>query len=1426
MRGKPAARIDDSVVEGKIVTGSRTVLIGSQGGRACSECPGGITVGSPVNPQLGAKVLLGAEDLDFALPAAALPVVWQRQYSSYVHASHGATCGLLGHGWHLLQELRIELRSEASLLFDAGGRVITFDEPLAPGGLLHSASEDLVLVRGGGAQADAAAPWSSQPRWSRVPAALASSADIVLAASGGGSNDGDTVWSFERLAGEQDGEQGPHWRLVAQFDRFGRHQRYHYSEAGRLLALTDGVGRRYRLQHQRIHAGRPAQGLWGADDGWRLGGVDLLEDPLAPLSAPIALVRYGYSAEGDLVSVHDRAGQLVRQFEWDRHRLRAHRNAAGPWHRYSYEGPQPGARVLVHSNQEGLEYRFEYLAIPAGPDGQPRAATRVRDSLGRTETYHFEGPPGLSRLTAHDKADGSCWRQRHDSFGRLVSRTDPLGRSTYLRRDGQGRLLGVQRPDGRHSSQDFDPGTGRLLQSTDATGACTRYQYDHWGRLSQRTQADGGSERYHYPEPSPAALRCKLPVRIEDARGASKHLAWSDAGQLLSYTDCSGHTTHYHYDRFGALIEVRNALGERLRHQRNEQGRIVATELPNGQVEHYHYDGAGRLTRIEPAPPEQAAQADTSIHLRYDLWGRLVKQTHAGLSLGFEYDVAGRLTRLVNENGAQSRFAWDALDRLVQEEGFDRRLQSYRWDAAGQLAETRDGNALEQRSTHYRWDEGGRLVERRLPATDHAPAQSQGYAWDAADRLVAASVWLHPDAPAGNADAKSAQLQSHIELQRDPMGRITGEVQQLYSTGPSGPQLEHTHRIAHRLDALGNRQQSELQGLGTIDWLLYGAGHVHGLQYDGQSLINIERDALHREVGRSLHRTPMPGQTAQAQDPVQIQRQWDRMGRLAAVSTRGMALPEDGARSLVGQIAARRYHYDALGQLAAIEQAAAPGQPAQLLQYGYDAAGRLRAASDSLEPQSTTRWDIDPAGNRLPEASKGPQGQAEDSWAAQVRAAWLQDSFNLLGQGQAAPQHSGPVTRWMDNRIGYDQHSAWRYDNCGNRVEQLQVQGQRQLLGYDGNHQLVEVVTQGPVGNGEQVTVASTSRYTYDALGRRLKTHTETAAGPSREATASYYGWDGDRLVHTERIDSRQPERRHISHTVYEPVSFTPLIRLSTSGQGPQAKPHALQLVMQGEDSHESHDVESLLKGMPHEMQNLLDAGLRHAMSLQLAKQEDAQAAVGIHHYHCNQLGTPLALTDREGCIAWAARLDPWGDLKEEYNPDGIDQLIRLPGQHHDREAGLHYNRHRHYDPRVGLYINQDPLGLDGGLNFYSYPVNPNSGIDPLGLQETIWAPGPNRSTLDGPRHGNWCGGKWSGGVSGGEVGNAPPVNSMDAICKAHDLCYGSNPTGDQKLTCDRTMSKDLLDLPHDPKKWPQPPIKGTEGAATRYRNLATQLFE
>ncbi len=80
----------------------------------------------------------------------------------------------------------------------------------------------------------------------------------------------------------------------------------------------------------------------------------------------------------------------------------------------------------------------------------------------------------------------------------------------------------------------------------------------------------------------------------------------------------------------------------------------------------------------------------------------------------------------------------------------------------------------------------------------------------------------------------------------------------------------------------------------------------------------------------------------------------------------------------------------------------------------------------------------------------------------------------------------------------------------------------------------------------------------------------------------------------------------------------------------------------------------------------------------------------------------PLALISTEGATAWCAEYDEWGNLLSDENPHHLQQLIRLPGQQYDEESGLYYNRHRYYDPLLGRYITQDPIGLKGDGIFIS----------------------------------------------------------------------------------------------------------------------------
>ncbi|HHJ15488.1 MAG TPA: hypothetical protein ENJ80_02205 [Gammaproteobacteria bacterium] len=111
-----------------------------------------------------------------------------------------------------------------------------------------------------------------------------------------------------------------------------------------------------------------------------------------------------------------------------------------------------------------------------------------------------------------------------------------------------------------------------------------------------------------------------------------------------------------------------------------------------------------------------------------------------------------------------------------------------------------------------------------------------------------------------------------------------------------------------------------------------------------------------------------------------------------------------------------------------------------------------------------------------------------------------------------------------------------------------------------------------------------------------------------------------------------------------------------------------------------------------------------------------------VYYVHNDPLGTPQVLTDESGTVVWKADYDPFGKATVDEDPDGdgnpVTLNIRFPGQYFDREAGLYYNAARYYDPNTGRYLTSDPIGLESGLNTYSYAINnPLRYTDPNGLE-------------------------------------------------------------------------------------------------------------
>jgi RHS repeat-associated protein len=104
-----------------------------------------------------------------------------------------------------------------------------------------------------------------------------------------------------------------------------------------------------------------------------------------------------------------------------------------------------------------------------------------------------------------------------------------------------------------------------------------------------------------------------------------------------------------------------------------------------------------------------------------------------------------------------------------------------------------------------------------------------------------------------------------------------------------------------------------------------------------------------------------------------------------------------------------------------------------------------------------------------------------------------------------------------------------------------------------------------------------------------------------------------------------------------------------------------------------------------------------------------------VYYFHTDQIGTPLEMTDAEGQIVWQAKYRAWGAV-EKLVVNEVEQNLRFQGQYFDVETGLHYNTFRYYDPEIGRFTTQDPIGLAGGFNLYGYCRNPTAWIDPLGL--------------------------------------------------------------------------------------------------------------
>lgn len=778
---------------------------------------------------------------------------------------------------------------------------------------------------------------------------------------------------------------------------------------------------------------------------------------------------------------------------------------------------------------------------------------------------------------------------------------------------------------------------------------------------------------------------------------------------------------HDYVHCFSCITVVTDNAGRTVNYDYDSSGRLVRVTNPAGGITEYTYDTAHRMLTVKDP------RLIRKVLNQYDTNGRVIKQTYADNTtnlFAYTLDAASKVIRtdVTHERLDVRRFTYSVNGYLLTDTRAlgkpEQQAVTYERNATNLITKMTDALG---RVTEYQYDAKGNVTKiTRLFGT--ASATSWTYTYEAVynqltsvtDPLSRKTTLTYDSL--GNLRQVTDLLANKSTFTYDPLGRpvtatsYNGATPLTTTFTYDGPDLVQVKdplnrivtltpdlvgRILSLRDSLGRLSRSEYDVLDRITAQIDPQGLTARYAYDGNGNLLTFVDPKNQVTRFAYDARNRAISKTDALSKVESYK-YDTAGNLIFVTDRK------------GQVTG--FNYDFLNRrIKSSYGATSTTTPVYTSSatYVYDKANRLTTVQDSLAGNITRAYD-----NRFDTLTQEvtPEGTVSYSYHANGLRKTMAPSggtaitygYNaanrLASISQAAGTGGGPIPAAV-------QTVAMGYDTAGRQTSLKLPNGIQITYGYDNASQLTGTTYK----KSDGTTVLGTLIYTYDANGQRTAIGGTLAntGHPKPFGVALYdannkltkldaviYTYDANGNLKSDGVNTYNWNARDqlVSITGPTPATFT------YDGLGRRRQKGTVSTLYDGWNPIQ-------LKNGATVVENRL-TGL--GLDAYYARVRDG----AVQSYVIDALGSTLQLRDAAQNPVTNYVYDPYGGTA----PNANTNLVKYTGREQDF-TDLYYYRNRYYKPSIGRFISEDPIGLAGGLNTYSYVFNrPTVLTDPTGL--------------------------------------------------------------------------------------------------------------